>query len=130
MNKKRGYYTCKMGGKNRTLHFSFNFWANLTDDLGISLEDIGKIFEKGFNMAAFRSIIYCGVLTYHQENNLEVDFNVYNVGEWLDDFPADDIESILACMMETRILGNDLNMGIERNTTTKKKPKVAPKKSK
>jgi len=29
-NKKRGYYTLKLGNKNRTLHFSMNFWANLT----------------------------------------------------------------------------------------------------
>jgi len=125
MNKKRGYYTTLLGGKQRTLHFSFNFWANLTDDLGISLEQIGSIFEKGFNMAAFRSIIYSGVLTYHQENNLEVDFNVYNVGSWMDDLEADEIEKILSAMMETRILGNDLNMGIKRKTDTKKKPKAA-----
>lgn len=119
-NKKRGYYTTKLGGKNKTLHFSFNFWANLTDDLGISLEQIGTIFEKGFSMAAFRSIIYCGLLTYDQEEGNEIDYNVYKVGSWLDDLEADEIENILNAMMQTRILGNDLNLGIERNKTPKK----------
>jgi hypothetical protein len=45
----------------------------------------------------------------------------------MDDLEADEIEKILTAMMETRILGNDLNMGIKRNTDTKKKPKAATK---
>ena len=47
MTKQRGYYTLKIGGKNRTLHFSMNFWATYTDLLGISLDEIGGVFEKG-----------------------------------------------------------------------------------
>lgn len=128
MNKKRGYYTTKLGGKERTLHFSFNFWANLTDDLGITLEQIGEIFEGGFNMAAFRSIIYCGVLTYDQENGNEINYNAYSVGIWLDDLEPSEIEKIITAMMNTRILGNDLNMGIPRNSTTKKNPSPTQKK--
>lgn len=123
-NKKRGYYTTKIGGKQRTLHFSFNFWANLCDNLGIKLEQIGEIFEAGFDLKAFRSIIYCGVLTYDQENNNQIDYTEFNVGSWLDDLPSEEVENILNAMLETRLLGNDLNMGIERNakgTTTKKK---------
>lgn len=124
-NKKRGYYSTKLGGKQRTLHFSFNFWANLCDNLGIKLEEIGVIFENGFDLKAFRSIIYCGVLTYDQENNNPLDYNEFNVGSWLDDLPSEEIEAILNAMTETRILGNDLNMGIPRKsaakTTTAKK---------
>ena len=123
-NKKRGYYTTKIGGKQRTLHFSFNFWANLCDNLGIKLEQIGEIFEAGFDLKAFRSIIYCGVLTYDQENNNQIDYTEFNVGSWLDDLPSEEVENILNAMLETRLLCNDLNMGIERNakgTTTKKK---------
>ena len=128
MNKKRGYITTKLGGKNRTLHFSFNFWANLTEELGITLEQIGTIFEKGFNMVSFRAIIYCGVLTYDQENGIEPDYDVYKVGSWLDDLPAEEIDKIINTMMQTRILGNDLNMGIARNTTTTEKKTSKAKK--
>jgi hypothetical protein len=120
-NQKRGYYSTKLGGKNRTLHFSFNFWANLTDALGIQLEEIGEIFEKGFNMAAFRSLIYSGLLANDQEQGNEVDYNEFTVGSWLDDIEPDEIEKILKAMTETRILGNDLNMGIARNADSKEK---------
>jgi Zn-finger nucleic acid-binding protein len=118
-NKRRGYYTLKIGGKNRTMHFSFNFWANFTEHLQIPLEDIGNIFESGFNMKGFRALIYCGILTYDQEEGIEVDYTEMKVGTWLDDVPADEIEKIMAAMLETRILGNDLNMGIERNPQKK-----------
>ncbi len=47
MNKKRGYYTLNIGGKERVLHFSMNFWANFTEILNISLEEIATVFEKG-----------------------------------------------------------------------------------
>jgi hypothetical protein len=116
-----------LGGKKRTLHFSFNFWANLTDILGIPLDQIGEIFANGFNMKGFRSIIYCGILAYDQENGHEIDYNEFMVGAWLDDLKADEMEKIMKAMGETRILGNDINMGIERNTPQKKTSKTKPK---
>ena len=48
-NKKRGYYTLNIGGKNRTMHFSMNFWANFTDNLGITIETIGDVFKDGIS---------------------------------------------------------------------------------
>ena len=114
-NNRRGYYSLMLGGKKRTLHFSFNFWANLTDKLGITLEEIGSIFESGFDMSAFRCIIYCGVLTYDQEEDNEIDYNEFKVGNWLEDVTAEQIQEIVETMSESRILGNDLNTGIERN---------------
>ena len=129
MNKKRGYYTTKLGGKSRTLHFSFPFWANLTEELNIGLESVGEAFGTGFNMTAFRALIYAGCKAYDQENNIEIDYNIYNVGEWLSDLEAQEIEKIMTAMSETRILGNDLNMGIERNPEAKKPTAKAKKKS-
>ena len=46
-NKKRGYIDIKVGNKNRTLHFSMNFWSEFTEQLGISLADIGGAFQNG-----------------------------------------------------------------------------------
>jgi hypothetical protein len=120
-NKQRGYITLKLGGKNRTLHFSMNFWAQWTDMLGVSLEQIGGVFENGISLKGVRSLIYSGVLTYDQENGNEVDYNEFTVGTWLDDLEADKLEEIINAMLESRILGNDLNMGVERKAkrTTK-----------
>jgi predicted RNA-binding protein YlqC (UPF0109 family) len=121
-NKKRGYYTIKLGGKNRVMHFSMNFWANFTDLLNISLEDLGKVFENGVSIKAIRALIYSGLLANDQEQNNEIDYNEFTVGMWLEDFDADKLDEIVNAMLESRILGNNLNAGIDRNIkqTTKK----------
>lgn len=119
--RKRGYYTLKLGGKNRNMHFSMNFWANFTEILGISLEDIGQVFNNGISISKIRTLIYSALLAYDQEEGNEVDYNEFQVGAWLEDMPAEKLEDIINAMLESRILGNDLNMGIQRKVkrTTK-----------
>jgi len=119
--RKRGYYTIKLGGKNRTMHFSMNFWANFTDMLGISLEQIGSAFEKGISISLIRAVIYSALLAHDQEEGNEVDYTEFKVGAWLEDVDAEKLQDIIEAMFESKILGNDLNMGIQRNVkrTTK-----------
>lgn len=121
-NKKRGYYTIKLGGKNRVMHFSMNFWANFTELLEVSLDEIASIFEKGVSIKMIRSLIYSALLANDQENGNEIDYNEFTVGMWLEDFEAEKLDEIVKAMMESRILGNDLNAGLSRNVkqTTKK----------
>ena len=121
-NKKRGYYTIKLGGQNRVMHFSMNFWANFTELLDVSLDEIATIFEKGVSIKMIRSLIYSALLANDQENGKEIDYNEFTVGMWLEDFEAEKLDEIVKAMMESRILGNDLNAGLSRNVkqTTKK----------
>jgi hypothetical protein len=128
-NRKRGYYTLKLGGKNRTLHFSMNFWANFTEAQGVALDQIGEIFSQGLSLSAIRDLIYSALLANDQENNNEIDYNKFTVGAWLEDLTGDQLNDIVAALMETKLLGNNLNMGVERNpkpskTTTQKKTKA------
>lgn len=111
-----------MGGKQRTLHFSMNFWANFTDQLGISLEDLANVFTDGITLSHIRSLIYSGLLAHDQEQGNIIDYNEFKVGMWLEDFDSQQLEQIINTMMESRILGNDLNAGLSRNVkkTTKK----------
>ena len=108
-NKKRGYITIKIGGKNRTLHFSMNFWAEFTDQLGVGIEQIGEVFQKGFSLAQLRALVYSGLVAYDSENNIPVDYNVFQVGMWLDDISSDDITKVINTMSESKVLGVDLN---------------------
>tara|TARA_R110002153_G_scaffold61014_1_gene164700 strand:+ start:35 stop:412 length:378 start_codon:yes stop_codon:yes gene_type:complete len=121
-NKRRGYYTLKLGGKNRTMHFSMNFWANFTDELNISLEKIGEVFSDGVSISSIRALVYSGLKAYDQEEGNEIDYNQFKVGVWLEDFQAEKLNEMIEAMMESRILGNDLNMGVSRNV--KKTSKV------
>jgi hypothetical protein len=121
-NKKRGYYTLKIGGKMRTMHFSMNFWSNFTDELGISIERIGDVFTNGISITTIRALVYSGLLAHDQEQGNIIDYNKFQVGMWLEDFGGDKLNKVIESMMESRILGNDLNMGIARNIKKTSKP--------
>jgi hypothetical protein len=114
MNKQRGYYSLKIGGEQRTMHFSMNFWASLTETLDVAIEELDKVFTGKLQLSSIRAIIYCGLLAYDQEEGNEIDYNIYKVGSWLDDLPQDEFQNIMTAMTETKILGNELNAGIER----------------
>lgn len=121
-NKKRGYYTLKIGGKNRTMHFSMNFWSNFTDELKVPLDKLGELFDNGVSLSTIRTLVYSAILAYDQEEGNDIDYNIYKVGMWLEDFTADELNNVVNVMMDSRILGNDLNAGLNRNVkqTTKK----------
>jgi hypothetical protein len=121
-NKKRGYYTLKIGGKMRTMHFSMNFWANFTEQLNVPLDKIGDVFNGGISIKGIIALIYSGLLANDQEQGNEIDYNQYKVGMWLEDFDAEKLNDIVTSMMESRILGNDLNMGVTRNIKKTTKP--------
>lgn len=124
-NKRRGYYTLKLGGKNRTLHFSMNFWSEFTDTLNIPLDKIGEVFEGGISLSAIRALVYSAMYANDMENGIPVDYNLFTVGSWLEDLNAEELENIVNAMLESKILGNSLNMGIDRQPKAaagKKKP--------
>tara|TARA_R100000654_G_scaffold36186_4_gene61842 strand:- start:6233 stop:6607 length:375 start_codon:yes stop_codon:yes gene_type:complete len=124
MNKQRGYYTLVIGGKERTMHFSMNFWASLTETLDVGLQDLEKVFSDKSQLSSIRAIIYCGLLAYDQEEGKEIDYNIYKVGSWLDELNQDEFNHIMTAMTETKILGNKLNAGVER---TQKKNQLKTK---
>jgi hypothetical protein len=116
-NRKRGFYTVKLGGKNRTLHFSMNFWANFTEEMDLPIDQIGNVFQGGVSITAIRALVYSALLANEQEQGNEIDFTKFSVGAWLEDLDASELEKIVEAMTESKILGNDLNAGIKRNVT-------------
>ena len=119
-NKKRGYIDIKVGNKNRTLHFSMNFWSEFTEQLGISLADIGGAFQDGISIKWLRALVYSAILANDQENGNEIDYNLFTVGAWLDELDAEKINEIVEVMLQSKILGNSLNG--ETETKGKRQP--------
>mgnify|MGYP000639567209 FL=1 len=119
-NKKRGYIDIKVGNKNRTLHFSMNFWSEFTEQLGISLADIGGAFQNGISIKGLRALVYSAILANDQEKGNEIDYNLFTVGAWLDELDAEKINEIVEVMLQSKILGNSLNG--ETETKGKRQP--------
>ena len=121
MTSKRGYVEIEIGGKKRTLHFSMNFWCHFTETLNISLNDLDKFFTSGINISTIRALVYSGLIAYDQEQKNNIDYTIYDVGSWLEDFDSEQLTKVMNTLSQSRILGNDLNMGIERNVKSQKK---------
>jgi len=126
VNTKRGYCQLEIGGKTRTLHFSMNFWAAFESAAGFTISEIDKVLGAGLNLTTLRAMIYAGLVAYDQENKQPIDYDQFDVGSWMDDVDQSNIEIIVSTLMESRILGNDLNAGVRRNvekSTKNPKPK-------
>ena len=122
MNSKRGYITIPLGGKDRTLHFSMNFWCHYTDTLNVSINDLEKVFNAdNFSMSSIRALIYSGLIAYDKEEKNNIDYDEWDVGNWLEDLDNEKIKLVINAMMQSKILGNQLNMGIPRTQTASKK---------
>jgi hypothetical protein len=70
-------------------------------------------------------MVYAGIIAYDQENNNEIDYNKFSVGAWMDDIDQEALGTIINTLMESRVLGNDLNAGVRRNVSkSTKNPKL------
>lgn len=126
VNQKRGYCQLNIGGKIRTLHFSMNFWAAFEQASGYSISEIDKVFGSGLSLSSMRALVYSGLLAYDQENGNEIDYTIYSVGDWMEDVDQNALTLLVETLMQSRILGNDLNAGVRRNvekSTKNPKPK-------
>lgn len=125
-NRKRGYCQLNLGGLNRNLHFSMNFWVAFEDASGHKISEIDKVFSSGVSLSTMRAMVYAGLIAYDQENGNEIDYNIFQVGSWMEDMTPDSLQLVVSTLMESRILGNDLNAGVRRNvekSTKNPKPK-------
>jgi len=113
-NKQKGYIDIVIGGKKRTLHFSMNFWSEFTEQLGVSLQDIGQAFENGISLKGLRALIYSAILANDQEQNNNIDYNIFTVGSWLDDLETETVNDIVETMLQSKILGNSLSNEIQK----------------
>jgi glucose-6-phosphate dehydrogenase assembly protein OpcA len=127
-NRKRGYCQLNIGGKDRTLHFSMNFWVAFEDASGHKISEIDKVFSSGISLNTMRALVYAGLLAYDQENGNPIDYNVFQVGSWMEDMTPDALTLLVNTLMESRILGNDLNAGVRRNVekSTKNPKQINP----
>lgn len=125
-NKMRGYCQLELGGKTRTLHFSMNFWAVMEEVSGKTLQELTGLISGGMSITTIRNMVYSGIKTYDLEKGIDVDYSVYDVGMWMEDLEVEHFTLITETILESRIMGADLNAGMRRNikkSTTNPKQK-------
>jgi hypothetical protein len=117
MIAKRGYYEIEVDGVKITGHFSVNFWALLEETMGFnSLADTFDFMSKGIGLTQIRMIVFCSERAYSLENGKESLFkNIYHCGAMMEEFTEDNLIAVTKSFTESKLLGNEINFGIDRN---------------
>lgn len=126
-NKKRGYYEIKVADKEIVGHFSINFWSLLEEKHKLSSLDATIAFMgEGINLSKTRDLVYLSTIAYSLgKEGVEPAFkNEYECGDFMDEyFTTDDYTEVIEAFMQSKVLGNPLNMGIERQGKEDGEPK-------
>jgi len=83
----------KIGGKNRLLKMGTNATAMFCDMYEIPLSEF-QTYMSNQTMSHYRDLIYCAVADGARKEGKEVNFDRYEVGDWLDE------EGIMEKVME------------------------------
>jgi hypothetical protein len=70
------------------------------------------------------------MMAYDKENKNEISYDVYDVGNWIEDLTQEELMKIMEVMTESKILGNKLNAGLERDQKKNQTPKQTGAQSK
>lgn len=88
----------KIGGKERGVKFGTNATAKFCELQGIDLTGYSlllmQIANGSIKMSDIRDLVYAGLWAYCKSNKEEVDFDLYDVGDWLDEIELDEMKKI------------------------------------
>jgi len=76
--------TIAIGGEVRPLHYGFSALAEWCDLTGSGLNDLSKLGEN-LSLSHAIQLIYCGLKHGARRNKAEFNYNIEDVGDWIDD---------------------------------------------
>lgn len=116
-NRLSGYCEIDLGGKKRAFKFGMNAFALACEVAGLSLNEF--LASIGSNPLSIRYLIWAGISANCRSNNIEEDFNLYNVGDWLDVIDAKSLATLMDTVAKAQILGNETNSDVEKKVKAK-----------
>ena len=91
--------TLKIGGKERLLKFGTNQTAIFCDKHNLSLTGYSdSLNTDNAKPGHLRDLIWSSLVAGAKYNKEEVDFDEYNVGDWIDDLPQNNLQKIFDTM--------------------------------
>ena len=107
---RTGYTEKQINGVSVGFKFGTNAFQLLTEMYNKEFHQIDEIMN---NAGGVRDLIFCAYQANALSNNLNVDLNKYQIGDWLDDLPQDDYNDILKALNSAKVLGNGLETAEE-----------------
>ena len=84
--KQRGYFKLPTEDGDRWMHFSMNFILNLEDLTEQTASEWGAELQKQEGLKQITTLcdaVFCAMIAYSQENNEDVNYNIYAVRNWV-----------------------------------------------
>lgn len=108
----------KIGDKEYNFLFSMLFWKTFYNETGISLNEVGErlVTENLIDqLECAAGIIYSGALTYDKKFKTDQGLTPDDAFEALGEISQQDLTDLFSKLWDTKILGNPINAGMERN---------------
>lgn len=85
----------KIGGKKRLVKFGTNATAVFCDEHDMSLNEYQSITFKDIKPSEARDLIWSGLVAGAHKEKKEVDFDKWDVGEWMDDMDQETMDELV-----------------------------------
>ena len=105
-NMLSGYCEIYLGGKKRGVKFGMNAFALACELAGLSLEEFGKSMDS--NQFVIRELLWAGLVSNCRSKNIAEDFNLYNVGDWMDEISSDSFDTVMDTISKAQFFGKKL----------------------
>ena len=114
---ERGYFSIETDEGTKWAHFSRTFMGQLAEISDQDIVSVGKILENpdadpGDQFDAITLLLHAGVRAYDLENDIEIDYNKYKVGNWLWDAMQEDAD-VAANLMKALMASLPASKGVQ-----------------
>ena len=100
-----GEIQVNIGGQARTMRFGLNADFEHCKLLKMTLNQLYEYRQNGLNVENIRDRVYCALLVSDLKAGTPVTYNKYDVGDWLDELPEDDVMKIIEAMSGANVQG-------------------------
>lgn len=95
MNLFRAEVEVPIGGKTRLFKFGINQLAIYSEKHNLNLSEL----EMG--MSQIRDLFWSALVAGARKNKEEIDFDEWDVGEWIDDMEQSDFDKVVSAMNQS-----------------------------
>lgn len=85
----------KFRGADKVLKFNINARYMFCQMHEITEEQFSDFFRNELNVTKFRDLIFCAMLSADSQAERVKDYNIYDIGEWMQEAGSDEINRVL-----------------------------------
>lgn len=109
-----GTVDIKFKGEKKTLKFNINARFLFCQMHGIGEESFADFWLDTKNVTRVRDLIFCAMLSADSQAEREINYNVYDVGEWMQDAGTEELNRVLNLGAEANAKGSDNKKKVKR----------------